>query len=94
MLAVAQGQTRTKIETQDIFPPRQVEKASPLTPKKRKIKTLVKRRQKVIKKDIPFPLIPKPILEEEEEEGDEDEDEKDDLPLTKRTHLARATEQE
>ena len=34
----------------------------------------------VIKKVIPFPSIPKPILEEEEEEGDEDEE--DDLPLS------------
>ena len=48
-------------------------------PKKRKIKTLVKRRQKVIRKVIPFPLIPEPISEEEKEEDDEEEE--DNLPL-------------
>ena len=49
-------------------------------PKRRKIKTLVKRRQKVIKKVIPFPFILEPIPKEVEEEGDEDEE--DDLTLS------------
>lgn len=52
--------------------------ASPLAPKRRKIKTLVKRRKKVIRMVIPFPLVLEVIPEEEEE----DEDEEDNVPLS------------
>ena len=52
----------------------------------------MKRRQKVIRKVIPFPSVSKVILEGEEEEDNEDEE--DNLPLNWRTHLARAIELE
>ena len=68
--------------------PTQEEEASLLAPKKIKMKTPVKRtrRKKVIRKVIPFPLVPKVILVEEDEE--------DNLPLSQRNHLAKATEVE
>ena len=69
----------------------QEEETSPLAPKKIKMKTPVKKRQKVIRKAIPFPLILEVIPEEEEED---DEDKEDNLPLSQRNHLARATRTE
>ena len=48
------------------------------------------RRQNVIRKVLPFPLVPKVILEDEEED-DEDED---NFPLSQRTRVARATKVE
>ena len=68
--------------------PIQEEETSPLDPKKRKMKTLVKRTKKVIRKAIPFPSLPEVTPEEE---YDDDEDEQDKIPLSQRTHLARAT---
>ena len=58
------------------------------------MKTQIKRRQKVIRKVIPFPSVLEVILEEEEEEEEDDEVEEDNLPLSKRTHLARDIEVE
>ena len=53
---------------------------SAFVPKRRKIKTLVRRRQKVIRRVIPFPSVLEPIPKEVEEEDDEDEE--DNLPLS------------
>ena len=61
-------------------------------PKRRNLKTLVKIRQKVIRRVIPFTSIPKPIPEEAKDEGDEDEEEN--LPLNQRTQLGRSIESE
>ena len=87
-------QVLEEIETEvpEVSLPQQLQ-ASPSMPKKReKINTLVKKRQKVIKKVIHFPSIPEPIVEEVEEQHDEDEE--DNLPLYQRTWLAQATEEE
>lgn len=45
----------------------------------------MKKRQKVTKRMVPFPFVPKTILEEEEEE---------EVPIQRRTQLARAMEKE
>lgn len=74
-----QGKGGAKKKVQDMSPPQQEVQASPSSPKKIKIKTPVKRRQKVIRRIIPFPSVPKFILEEEEEKDDEDEE--DNFPL-------------
>ena len=63
VLLVAQGNIEVELEVQEVSPPQKIEKDSPCAPKRRKIKNLVKRSEKVIKKVIPFPSIPKPILE-------------------------------
>ena len=76
MPLVAQKETKVEIEVQEVFPPQQEEKSSPSIPKRRKIKTLVKRIQKVIKKVIHFPSIPEPIPKKAKDEDD------DDLPLS------------
>ena len=55
------------------------------------MKTLFKRRQKVIRKVIHFLSVLEFILEEGEED---DEDEEDNLPLSQRTHLSRVIEVE
>ena len=60
-------------------PSQQEVQAYPYTIKRIKIKTLVKRRQKVIRRVIHFPPVLEVILEGEEEEDDEDEE--DNLPL-------------
>ena len=78
----------TKVEIQEVSLAQQIEQASPLAPKRRRIKTPVKKRQSVITRVVPFPSILEPILEEEEEDDDEDN-----VPLNRRTRLARATEQ-
>ncbi len=57
MLPTKQGQEEAEIEVQEIPPLQQEVQASPYAPKKRKIKTLVKRRQKMIKRVIPFPSV-------------------------------------
>ena len=64
-----------------------------MAPKKRKMKTPIRRtrKQKVIKKVIPFPSVPEVIPKEEEEDN---EDEEDNLSLSQRAHLARATKVE
>lgn len=86
------GQGEAQTEVQEVSPPIQEVQASPFTPKKRKIKTLIKRRQKVNRRVIPSPSVPEVIPEGEEEEDDEDED--DNLPLNMRNPLARATKLE
>ena len=91
VLSTKQGQGGAKAEVQEVSPLEKEVQASPSTPKRRKIKTPIKRRQKVIRKVIPFPSVPKNITKEEEED---DEDEEDNLPLSQRTHLSRATDLE
>lgn len=78
-------------EIQEVSPPQQEVQASPSTPKRKKIKTPIERRKKVIRKFISFPSMSEVILEEEEQY---DEDEEDNLPLSQRTHLYRVIELE
>lgn len=87
-----QGRGRVETKVQEEYPPTQEVQGSPGAPKRRKIKTLVKRRQKVIRKVIHFQSVLEVILEEGEEEDDENEE--DNLSLNKRTHLSRARELE
>ena len=63
---------KIEVEIQEVSTPHQIEKASPYVPKKvRKNNTLFKKRQRVIKKVVPIPSIPKPIPKEDEEGDDE-----------------------
>ena len=71
---IEQGKGGAKVEIKEVSPPEQEVQASPLAPKRRNIKTLVKRRHKVIRKVIPFPSVLKVILEEEEEDAEDEED--------------------
>lgn len=67
------SQIEIVVEVQEVSPPHQAKQASLFMPKKgKKIKSPIKKRQRVIKKVVPIPSIPKPILEEDEEEYDED----------------------
>lgn len=57
----------------------------------------MKKRQRATKRMVPFPSIPETILEEEGEEEEIDEEgtnEEEEVPLQRRTKLARAIEEE
>ena len=62
-----QGQGQ-EVEVQELSPHSQEEESSPSAPKKRNMKTPIKRtrRQKVIRKVIPFTLVLEVILKGEE----------------------------
>ena len=88
MPPTAPSQMKMEVNIQEFSLPKKIEKESPSMPKKgRKIKTPIKKRKRVIKKVFPIPSIPKHIPKEEEEENDED-----DVPLNRRTWLARTIE--
>ena len=53
----------------------------------------MKKSQRLTKRMLPFPFVPKTILEGEED-GEEEEDEEEQVPLQGRTQLARATKQQ
>ena len=82
-------------ESQQAFvPPAQKQSVSPVAPmKKKRIKIWMKKRQKVIKRIMPFPSVPETIPEDEEEE-EEETNEEEEVPTQRRTQLARAMEEE
>ena len=88
MAPATPNQTETEVEIQEDSAPHQIEQASHFAPKKgTKIKTPVKKRHRVIRKVSSILLMPEPIPKEDEEEDDEDN-----VPLNKRTQLAKAIE--
>ena len=80
------------------IPLAQEELASPSVPKKHKkrIKIWMKKKQRIKRRLVPSPSIPKtiPKRDEEEKEEEELEEEEEQVPLQGRTQLERAIELE